>query len=395
MCIDFTDLNDACPKDCFPLPRIDILIDATAGHELLSFMDAFSGYNQIRMDERDTPKVSFITDQGLYCYVVLPFGLKNAGATYQRLVNKIFKHLIGKTMEVYVDDMLVKSTKKKNHIDDLAEAFDVLKKYRMKLNPAKCAFGVASGKFLGLMVSQRGIEANPDKIKAILDMAPPRTIKEVQKLTGRVASPGRFMSRSGDRCLPFFNTLKKVKNFEWTEECQRSFEQLKEYLAAPPLLAKLNEGEVLYLYLAITEVAVSAVLVKEEDNIQKPVYYTSKVLHGAELRYKKIEKFAFALIIAARKLRPYFQSHAIVILTDQPLRKIMHDPKSSGRMINWSVELGEFDIRYKPRPAIKAQAMADFIVKCTIPFNEKGAQDNLEVEVNRSEVIIRPVGPIT
>ena len=122
------------------------------------------------------------------------------------------------------------------------------------------------------MVSQRGIEVNPDKIKAILDMAPPRTIKEVQRLTGRVASLGRFMSRSGDRCLPFFNTLKKVKNFEWIEECQRSFEQLKEYLAAPPLLAKLNEGEVLYLYLTITKVAVSVVLVKEEDNIQKPVY---------------------------------------------------------------------------------------------------------------------------
>ena len=108
MCIDFTDLNDACPKDCFPLPRIDTLIDATAGHEMLSFMDGFSGYNQIKMHKEDIPKVSFITDFGVFCYLVMAFGLKNAGAIYQRLVNKIFAHLIGKTMEVYIDDMLVK-----------------------------------------------------------------------------------------------------------------------------------------------------------------------------------------------------------------------------------------------------------------------------------------------
>ena len=116
MCVDFTDLNDACPKDCFPLPRIDTLIDATTGHEMLSFMDGFSGYNQIRMDKDDTLKVSFIMDFGVFCYLVMTFGLKNAGATYQRLANKMFKHLIGKTMEVYMDDMLVKSLNKADHL---------------------------------------------------------------------------------------------------------------------------------------------------------------------------------------------------------------------------------------------------------------------------------------
>ncbi|KAL8116197.1 hypothetical protein AgCh_022624 [Apium graveolens] len=179
MCIHFTDLNDACPKDCFPLPMIDILIDATAGHEMLSFMDGFSGYNQIKMHKDDIPKVSFITDFGVYCYLVMAFGLKNAGATYQRLVNKIFKDLIGKTMEVYVDDMLVKSLAKTDHITHLREAFEVPRYHKMMLNPTKCASGVGSGIFLGLMVSKRGIEANPDKIKAILDMEPLKTVKDV------------------------------------------------------------------------------------------------------------------------------------------------------------------------------------------------------------------------
>ena len=153
MCVDFTDLNKACLKDSFPLPRIDQLVDSIAGHKLLTFMDAFSRYNQIRMTEEDQEKTAFITSQGLYCYKVMPFGLKNAGATYQRLVNKMFSKQIGKNMEVYVDDMLVKSKEELAHLDDLKETFATLKQYQMKLNPSKCVFGVVSGKFLGFMVS--------------------------------------------------------------------------------------------------------------------------------------------------------------------------------------------------------------------------------------------------
>ena len=196
MCVDFTDLNKACPKDSYPLPRIDQLVDSTTRHKLLSFMDAFSGYNQIQMTEEDQEKTAFITSKGLFCYKAMPFGLKNAGATYQRLVNKIFHDQIGRNVEVYVDDMLVKSKKDDDHLDDLKETFQMLRKYNMKLNPAKCVFGVSSGKFLGFMVSQRGIEANPDKIKAILEMSPPKTIKEIQSLTGKAAALNRFVSRS-------------------------------------------------------------------------------------------------------------------------------------------------------------------------------------------------------
>ena len=180
LCIDFTDINKACPKDSFPLPRIDLIVDATAGHELLSFRDAFSGYNEISMDPKDQEKTSFVTAHGTYCYRVMPFGLKNAGATYQRLVNRMFQKQIGTTMEVYIDDMLVKSTTAELHFPHLAEAFQILRNYNMKLNPAKCAFGVSVGKFLGLIVNHRGIEANPDKIKVVLDMPSPSGIKEVQ-----------------------------------------------------------------------------------------------------------------------------------------------------------------------------------------------------------------------
>ena len=153
LCIDFTDINRAYPKDSFPLPRIDLIVDATTDHELLGFMDAFFGYNQISMDPNDQEKTSFVTGQGTYCYRVMPFGLNNVGATYQRLVNRMFQKQIGASMEVYKDDMLVKSVKVELHITHLAEAFQVLKGYNMKLNPAKCAFGVSIGKFLGFIVN--------------------------------------------------------------------------------------------------------------------------------------------------------------------------------------------------------------------------------------------------
>uniref|UniRef100_A0A2N9GE62 Uncharacterized protein n=1 Tax=Fagus sylvatica TaxID=28930 RepID=A0A2N9GE62_FAGSY len=368
MCVDFTDLNKACPKDSFPLPRIDQLVDSTAGHKLLTFMDAFSGYNQIVMDECDQEKTSFITSRGLFCYKVMPFGLKNAGATYQRLMNRMFHDQIGRNVEVYVDDMLVKSKEEDGHLDDLRETFQTLRKYQMKLNPSKCAFGVYSGKFLGFMVSQRGIEANPDKIKAILEMRPPKNTKEVQRLTGRVAALNRFMSRSTDKCLPFFKILKKA--FEWNDECQQAFEELKKYLTEPPLLSPSKRGEELYLYLAVSPTAVSSVLIREEERRQLPVYYTSRALRGAEERYPPMEKLAFTLVTAARKLRPYFQAHTIVLLTNHPLRKAMNKPDAAGRLIQWSIELSEFDIDYRPRTAIKVQALADFITEFTSKDDE-------------------------
>ena len=224
MCVDFIDLNKACPKDSYPLQRIDHLVNLTVRHQLLSFIDAFSRYNQIKMDEVDQKKTSFITSQCLFCYKAMPFGLKNAGATYQRLVNHMFHPQIGQNVEVYVDDMLVKSTREMQHLDDLQETFDILRRYKMKLNPRKGAFRVTSRKFVGFMVSQRGIKANLDKIEVILNMEPSKNIKDVQSLTGQVVAHNMFVSKATDKCLPFFRVLRKA--FEWTDECQQAFEDL-------------------------------------------------------------------------------------------------------------------------------------------------------------------------
>ena len=193
------------------------------------------------------------------------FELKNTGSTYQKLMNKMFAHQIGRNIQVYVDDMLVKSIREDVHLDNLKETFDTLCSYNMKLNSSKCAFGMTTGKFLRFMVSQRGVKVNSDKIQTIMELTLPKNIKEVQSINGKVAALNRFISRATDRCLPFFRMLKK--SFEWTIECQRAFEDLKAYLSSPPLLSPSKPGEELFLYLIVSPVAVSAALVREEDGV--------------------------------------------------------------------------------------------------------------------------------
>ncbi|XP_024013731.1 uncharacterized protein LOC112087864 [Eutrema salsugineum] len=266
-------------------------------------------------------------------------------------------------MEVYIDDMLVKSLIASEHVGHLRTCFDILDQYGMKLNPTKCTFGVTSGEFLGYIVTQRGIEANLKQIAAILELPSPTTKRKVQRLTGRIAALNRFISRSTDKCLPFYQLLRGNKHLEWNEKCEEAFVELKKYLSTPPVLSKPETGETLYLCIAISEFAVSSILVREDRGEQKPIFYTSKSLDGSEYRYPTLEKFAFAVVISARKLRPYFQSHAIVVLTDHPLRTFLHSPSQSGRLAKWAIELSEYDIEYRGRTATKSQVLADFLVK--------------------------------
>ncbi|KAI5327731.1 hypothetical protein L3X38_027127 [Prunus dulcis] len=286
-------------------------------------------------------------------------------------------------MEVYVDDMLVKSRTADQHIPNLSAMFTILKQYKMRLNPTKCAFGVASGKFLGFMISQRGIKANPEKIQAILDMTIPKTVKDIQSLTGRVAALTRFISKATDRCAPFFKALKGTKrNITWTAECETAFSELKEYMGRAPLLSTPEHGDILVVYLFVSASAVSSVLIRSKDNAEHPVHYVSKALQDAEVRYPDIEKLAFSLVVSARRLRPYFQAHTIHVLTNQPLRQVLQKLETSGRLVKWAIELGEFDIHYKPRPAMRGQAVADFLSEFTEP--QASAATQLITEPNPS-----------
>ena len=199
-------------------------------------------------------------------------------------------------------------------MDDLGNIFGTLRKHKLRLNASKCSFGVGSGKFIGYMVTHRGIEVNPDQVKAINNLQPPRNPKEVQKLTGMTAA---------EKCRPFFLLMNKWKGFEWTEECALAFQQLKEYLSRPPIMSSPLTDEVLFSYIAVAPHAVSLVLIRIDNEIQRPVYYISKSLHKAEIHYLPLEKAILAVVHGTRKLPYYFQAHIVVVLTQLPLRAVL------------------------------------------------------------------------
>ncbi|XP_025636205.1 uncharacterized protein [Arachis hypogaea] len=327
----------------------------------IRFTTWLSNVVMILMHPEDQSKIAFITEHENFCYKVMPFGLKNAGATYQRLMDKVFQQQIGRNMEVYVDDMVAKTPMQRSHCDDLVEIFRQLRAYNMRLNPDKCAFGVQGGKFLRFMLTSRGIEANPEKCRAVLNMASPKTVKEVQQLAGRIAALSRFLPAVANRSYHFFQTFSKGRKFNWTDECENAFTELKQHLTSPPILQRPETGNPLYLYLSVSNHAISSVLVTETGRKQNPVYFISRVLQPTETRYPKIEQLALALITTARRLRHYFQGHTIIVRTNQPLRQILTKPELAGRLIKWSVELSEFDIQYEPRKTLKSQVLADFI----------------------------------
>ncbi|KAI3829139.1 hypothetical protein L1987_03255 [Smallanthus sonchifolius] len=366
MCIDYKNLNSACPKDAYPLPEIDQKVDSLAPFRFKCFLDAYKGYHQIPMAEDGEEKTAFITDIGTFCYTKMPFGLKNAGATYQRLMDKVFEPQNGKNLEIYVDDLVIKSHDETNLLADIAETFLSLKESQIMLNPGKCSFGVEEGKFLGVMVTKEGFRANPEKVSAITRMTSPSSIKEVQALNGRLVAINRFLAKHAERSLPFIQTLKNCLNkaqFQWTDQAEEAFQQLKLYLAKLPTLMAPEEKEKLTAYIATTDADVSAVLMVERKGVQTPIYYVSRVLTDPETMYSLLEKLTLALVHASRRLRRYFQAHPVEILTNFPIQQVLKKPELSGRLAKWAVELGALSLEYKPRTALKGQVIADFLAE--------------------------------
>ncbi|GJX31368.1 reverse transcriptase domain-containing protein [Tanacetum coccineum] len=324
MCVDFKDLNNACPKDCYPLPEIDWKVESLCGYPFKCFLDAYKGYHQIKMAKEDEEKTAFITSQGIFCYSKMPFGLKNVGSTYQRLVDKAFQRQIGRNLEVYVDDLVIKSHTEEEIIRDITETFKTLRQINMKLNPKKCTFGMQEGMFLD-------------------------AIKDVQKLNGKLASLNRFLSKSAEKSLPFFKTLKKCtkkSDFQWTPEAEEAFKQMKKLIAELPTLTAPREHEELIIYLAAAKEAISAVLMTDREGRKIPVYFVSRTLQGPEVNYTPMEKLVLTLLSASKWLKRYFQQHkgVLFVITDQPIKQLLSSSEISERMLKWKFELKGYDI---------------------------------------------------
>ncbi|GJX84596.1 reverse transcriptase domain-containing protein [Tanacetum coccineum] len=248
MCVDFKDLNKACPKDGYPLPEIDWKVESLCGYPFKCFLNAYKGYHQIKIAKEDEKKTTFITSQGIFCYSKMTFGLKNAGATYQRLVDKAFQKQIGRNLEVYVDDLVIKSRSEQEIIRGIEETFKTLREINMKLNPKKYTFGIEEGMFLGYKVNTKGIKVCPDKVEVVLGLPSLKCLRDVQKLNGNLA------------------------------KAKAAFKQMKNIIAELPTLTTPMEKEELIVYLAATREAVSAVLMTKREAKQMPIYFVSRAL---------------------------------------------------------------------------------------------------------------------
>uniref|UniRef100_A0A2N9G772 Integrase catalytic domain-containing protein n=1 Tax=Fagus sylvatica TaxID=28930 RepID=A0A2N9G772_FAGSY len=318
-CVDFRNLNKACPKDEFPLPNMDLLIDLAAGHAMFSFMDGFSGYNQIFMSPRDAEKTAFRTPIGNFYYTVMPFGLKNAGATYQRTMTAMFHDMMHHEIEDYVDDIVVKSKTKEDHFSILKKVFERCRLYKLKMNPLKCAFGVSAGKFLGFLVHQRGIDVDPARASAIATMKPPTTHKELKSFLGKLSYIRRFIPGLAAVTSTFAPLLKKGAPFHWSTECQEAFEKVQDIMTKLPTVCAPISGKSLRLYLASNSQAIGALIAQENDNgVEQPIYYVSRTLKDAESRYSGAERSCLALIYASQRLRHYFLAHKYEIIAETP-----------------------------------------------------------------------------
>jgi ribonuclease HI len=323
------------------------------------------------MKESDQLATSFITPFGMYFYVMMPFGLRNAGATYQRCMQHVFEDHIGRTVEAYVDDIIVKTRKADDLVNDLRVAFDCLRANGVKLNPEKWFFGVPRGMLLGYIVSQRGIEPNPEKVVALEWMGPIRDLKGVQKVLGCLAALSRFILRLGEKGLPLYRLLKKHERFSWAVEAQEALDKLKATLAHAQILTPPRDVEPLYLYVVATTQLVSTVIVVERTEegyalpVQHPMYYISEVLSETKARYPHIQKMLYAVVLARRKLRHYFEAHPVTVVSSFPLGEIIRNPDAAGRIAKWSVELMGETLAYALRKGIKSQILADFVTEWT------------------------------
>jgi hypothetical protein len=360
MCVDYTDLNKHCHKDPFGLLRIDQVIESTAGCDLLCFLEYYSGYHQITIKEEDREKTAFITSFGAYCYMTMSFGLKNAGATYQRAIQACFRRQVNKNVEA---TWMTWSSRPK--IPNPSSP--ILKRLS---HPCESTAGSSTRTSASLAyrrvnysASSSSIAASkpiPRKISAITNMRATNCIKDVQKLTGCMAALKRFISKLGEWGLPFFKLLKHQEKFVWTTEADQALAQLKDFLSKLPVLTAPCKKEQLLLYLtATTHVVSSAIVVERQEDghaypVQRPVYFVSEVLSESKARYQPVQKLLYAVLITSRKLQHYFQEYSVSVITDYPLGDILRNQDATGRISKWAVELGALNIDFKPRTAIKS-----------------------------------------
>jgi hypothetical protein len=381
VCVDYRDINKACPKDNFPTPFVDQIVDDCAGSEIFSLMDGFSGYNQINIAPEDQHKTAFICPWGTFAYRKLPFGLKNAGATFQRAMSYAF-HDIKHIVQPYLDDLSAHSLRRADHPNHLRAIFVRCRFYRIRLNPHKCVFCVESSHLLGFIVSRHGIRVDPIKVEAILNLPPPSSLCQLQSLQGKANFLLRFIPNYTEITRGFTRLLKKDSEFVWDKVANNAFEALKLSLTKAPLLFPLDYSRYYFLYLDASEYTIGIVLIQEDDNHNENViYYLSRNLSSTEIKYQHVEKLSLAAVQAVQRFRHYILSRKTTVISHcNPMQHILTHQLLGGKYSKWIVILQEFDLEFDRAMSKKSLVFAELICDFPHTTTEKVAVDSLPDE---------------
>ncbi|GFT00872.1 retrovirus-related Pol polyprotein from transposon 17.6 [Trichonephila clavipes] len=355
--IDYRKLNGITKYPRYPLPVIDDLLTNIPHTNVMSTLDLRSGYFQLAISPRDIEKTAFITRNGTFAFLRMPFGLSGAAPNFQRAIDIILKPVIGRFVLVYMNDVIITSPSFKDHLDHLTQVFTLLRDAGLTLNKEKCHFARDKLKYLGLIISKEGIETDNKKIRAITEMKPPKNNREVSKFLGMTGWYQKFIPRYADICEPLYQLKKKGTKFNWSGEAQDSFDQIKRTLTEAPILQLPNFSEQFNLFTDASGVGIGAVL---QQN-QKPIAFASRTLNKAERNYTVTERECLAVIWALNKFKTYFGPLPVKVITDHAaLTKLTNGKNLSSRMIRWALKLSEFNIEWEHRPGVQ-NVVADLL----------------------------------
>jgi len=344
ICGDYRKLNAVTRKDAYPLPRIQDIFDQLSGAKIFTTLDLKSGYWQVRMDEASKAKTAISTHRGLFQFTRMQFGLTNAPAVFQRMMNAILAEQLGRFCLIYLDDIVIYSSDEATHHENVKEVLSVLGRYGLTIKESKCHFGVEEVKLLGFVVCQDGLKADPEKVAAIRDMAAPTSKQEVRRLLGSANYYRQLMPNYADVVAPISALTRKHSAFIWSEECQKAWTELKQLLLDCVILQFPDPTKPYKLYTDASDYSMGAILVQEDENgIARPVHLISGRFTASQLNYPTVEKEAYALIYALVKLRPYLYGASVKIYTDHaPLRCLFTKEIKNTRIQRWAVLLAEY-----------------------------------------------------
>eukprot|EP01018_Ginkgo_biloba_P033329 Gb_18650 [translate_table: standard] len=364
LCVDFRNLNKSSVKDNYPLPSLDEVLQIVSGSEMMSFLDGFSGYNQVLVDQQDRMKTTFTTKWGTFAYKRMPFGLINAGATFQRAMDIAFQGLINKCIVIYMDDLTVFSKDRAHHGKHLEVILEICQKYGVSLNPKKCIFVVIEGKLLGHIIMKEGIVVDPARAQAISQIPLSNSKKELKSFFGRINFIRKFIAGFAEIVAPLNAMLKKDALIEWKPEAKMAFRDIKDAITQAPVLVSLNFDRDFYIYSFSSDHTVAAVLTQRKESGEHPISFMSTQLKGVELKYSTLEKQAYALIKAVKKFRHYIlhnKVHAIIL--DPSVKSMLGQNELGERRGKWMSKLQEFDIVLEPARIVRGQGLAKTIAE--------------------------------